>query len=60
MKGKTALILGILGVSEIIYFLIYLPPTETVFGIALNGWLFFAIWFFITGFAIYSFIKENS
>ena len=59
MKGKIFTPIIILGILEIIYFLIYQPQTEIILGYKLNGWLYFIFWILVVIISVRNLIISN-
>jgi len=58
MKDKSQLIIGVIGIIEIIYFYFY-NQTKTLFGYEINSFLFILFWTTVTIFSFYFFYKKN-
>ncbi|QTD38427.1 hypothetical protein JL193_03780 [Polaribacter batillariae] len=59
MKNISQLIIGVIGIIEIIYYCFYNQTEKTVFGYEVNSFLFILFWATVTIFAFYFFFKKN-
>ena len=62
MKGKFNLIIGLIALTQVIYYLVNCPTVDcegSIFGFPIPGFAYLLIWGFITVSILYGVYKDN-